>query len=179
MSPSLLTKRLQELESAGIITRDRRNGRTPEYRLTAAGEELRPVVMALGEWGNRWTDGRLEKADYDPGVLMWDIRRRIRHDELPGPRTVIQFSFPDGPRGKQEFWLIVEKGEADICLADPGFEPDIHAISPVRAFAEVWLGKRSMADAVRTGAIQLHGARTAVRHFDRWFELSIFAGSAA
>src|SRR5262245_38576659 len=49
MSPSLLSKRLKELEEAGVIVA------TPtaqpgvfDYRLTEAGEELRPVVMSLG-----------------------------------------------------------------------------------------------------------------------------------
>ena len=47
MSPSLLSKRLQQLARAGVIARTE-DGR---YVLTAAGEELRPVVEALGGWG--------------------------------------------------------------------------------------------------------------------------------
>ena len=57
MSPSLLSKRLKELEEAGVISA------TPsgqpgvmDYRLTQAGEDLRPVVMQLGFWGQRWVE---------------------------------------------------------------------------------------------------------------------------
>jgi DNA-binding HxlR family transcriptional regulator len=27
-----------------------------EYRLTQAGDELRPILLSLAEWGDRWTD---------------------------------------------------------------------------------------------------------------------------
>lgn len=174
MSPSLLSKRLQELEAAGIVEK-RRAGRVSEYRLTASGEDLRPVIMALGDWGTRWTDGRLALADYDPSVLLWDMRRRVRHEQLPAGRVVIHFNFPDGPPGKHEFWLVLEDGDADVCLNDPGFDPDIHAISRVRLLADVWLGKRRMADVIRSGELELIGPRPLVRQFDQWFSLSVFA----
>src|SRR5262245_9483391 len=49
LSRSLLTKRLRQLEMAGIVERD-----GTAYRLTAAGEDLRGVVFGLGAWGARW-----------------------------------------------------------------------------------------------------------------------------
>jgi DNA-binding HxlR family transcriptional regulator len=49
MSPSLLSKRLRTLEEAGVVRRTEEGGVT-SYTLTAAGEELRPIVMALGHW---------------------------------------------------------------------------------------------------------------------------------
>jgi DNA-binding HxlR family transcriptional regulator len=47
MSPSLLSKRLHDLTRAGIVQRHD-DGRQVAYALTAAGEELRPVVEHLG-----------------------------------------------------------------------------------------------------------------------------------
>ena len=66
MSPTLLSKRLQQLTRAGVVERTD-DGR---YVLTAAGEELRPVVEALGGWGVRWI-GELGDADLDPKLLLW------------------------------------------------------------------------------------------------------------
>lgn len=55
MSPTLLSKRLKELEEAGVITSvPTAQPGIVEYRLTEAGEDLRPVVMSLGSWGQRW-----------------------------------------------------------------------------------------------------------------------------
>lgn len=50
-----LALRLRKLEDAGVIERRRYSERPPrdEYVLTAAGEELLPVLSALREWGAR------------------------------------------------------------------------------------------------------------------------------
>src|SRR6476646_9360581 len=55
MSPALLSQRLKELETAGILYR-KRSPADPdvfEYCLTDAGRELRPIVEAFGMWGQR------------------------------------------------------------------------------------------------------------------------------
>jgi DNA-binding HxlR family transcriptional regulator len=52
----VLTSRLRSLEAAGVIRREQYETRPPrhEYRLTPAGEELRPILLALTQWGDRW-----------------------------------------------------------------------------------------------------------------------------
>jgi DNA-binding HxlR family transcriptional regulator len=49
----ILTARLRRLEEVGVIERREYSQRPPrfEYRLTPAGKELRPVIMALKQWG--------------------------------------------------------------------------------------------------------------------------------
>jgi DNA-binding HxlR family transcriptional regulator len=63
MSPTLLSKRLKELEEAGVIA-EHATGQAGivEYKLSEAGNELRGVVMALGVWGQRWVEAD-RKAD--------------------------------------------------------------------------------------------------------------------
>lgn len=52
ITPKGLTEALRELEVAGIIEREEQSGhREVWYRLTEAGEDLRPVVEAMKEWG--------------------------------------------------------------------------------------------------------------------------------
>lgn len=54
ITPSWLTQRLRELETTGIVERDRQPGRREVwYRLTPAGRDLLPVVEALSLWGLR------------------------------------------------------------------------------------------------------------------------------
>src|SRR6266481_5950268 len=64
MSPALLSKRLKDLETAGIVTRARVTGAPDlfEYRLTEAGRSLKPVIEAVGIWGQMWleTEASLE-----------------------------------------------------------------------------------------------------------------------
>ena len=101
MSRSLLATRLRTLEEAGVVRRVRtRSG--VEYRLTSAGEELRPIVVALGHWGARWIGSRLKRDQLDAGFLMWDIRRFMNVDECPEERRiVIHFRLTDAPSGEK------------------------------------------------------------------------------
>src|SRR4051794_35768137 len=71
MSPTLLSRRLQQLTRVGVIER-RTDGDDVRYVLTEAGAELRPVVEALGTWGIRWI-GELGDRDLDPKLLLWDM----------------------------------------------------------------------------------------------------------
>src|SRR3990170_8953275 len=82
MSTSLLAQRLRQLEECGVVRRTA-VGKVWEYSLTEAGEELRPIVMGLGQWGARWIGSRLRDNELDAGLLMWDIRRSVRIAELP------------------------------------------------------------------------------------------------
>ncbi|HXO03630.1 MAG TPA: helix-turn-helix domain-containing protein [Stellaceae bacterium] len=57
ISPNTLSTRLKRLEDAGIIERNFYEQHPPraEYKLTKKGEELRPVLRALLDWGRRHT----------------------------------------------------------------------------------------------------------------------------
>ncbi|HEY6514395.1 MAG TPA: helix-turn-helix domain-containing protein, partial [Burkholderiaceae bacterium] len=88
MSASLLAQRLRKLEEVGVVKRVT-SGPHAEYHLTGAGEELRPIVLALGHWGARWIGSRLRRDQLDAGFLMWDIRRFAQIDQFPRDRRVV------------------------------------------------------------------------------------------
>ncbi len=57
LSARMLTERLRELESAGLIARTPdESGVRLHYVLTTKGDELRPVLMALNRWAVRWAN---------------------------------------------------------------------------------------------------------------------------
>jgi DNA-binding HxlR family transcriptional regulator len=60
MSPNTLSMRLKRLEVVGIVERRFYEQHPPraEYLLTDKGNELRPVLRALLEWGQRHTKYR-------------------------------------------------------------------------------------------------------------------------
>jgi DNA-binding HxlR family transcriptional regulator len=53
---NMLSRRLKALVAAGLLERRAYSARPPryEYRLTAKGRDLFPVIMTLFAWGNRW-----------------------------------------------------------------------------------------------------------------------------
>jgi DNA-binding HxlR family transcriptional regulator len=174
MSPSLLSKRLTELEHAGLISSDKANG--GEYRLTEAGEDLRPVIMALGEWGQRWVESDLTLKNLDPSLLMWDMRRNLNPTPLPPKRCTIQFRYPELASGKQNWWLLVEGGHVDLCLVDPGREVDLYVTGSLRAMTAIWMGLTTVAREIDKGTVELDGDREIASSMQTWLGLSGLAG---
>lgn len=170
MSSSLLSKRLRQLERAGIIERrPRPEARGSDYQLTRAGEELAPVIAQMGVWSERWLRRPILEETPDTGLLMWWMRGTVRTDAMPGRRTVIHFRFPDAPEKLRYFWLVCP--EADLCLSDPGFGVDVTVSGSAKTVTAVWMGDLPLATALRSGAIQLEGPRQLVRGFADWFGL--------
>jgi len=177
ISRNLLTQRLASLIRAGVIERrPSEQGRGFNYYLTAAGEELRPVVQALGAWGYRWGGENLPAAKLDPVLLMWFIRRRVQVQALPRARTVVRFDFR---RPRRSFWLRIEPPAVDLCFTDEGFDVELAVDADLAALTAVWLGRLRLAEAIAAGSVRLDGDEDAGPLFARWFGLSPFADGGA
>ena len=177
MSTTLLASRLRTLEEFGVVARIG-SGRTTTYELTAAGEALRPIVMAIGHWGAEWIGSRLEPERLDVGFLMWDVRRFVRLDRVPSDRrVVVHFRFPDAKDREQDWWLVIESGRADLCRDDPGHDLTLLVDSSVRALTEVWTGERLPEDVLRSREVRVTGASRDAEAFWRWLGTSVFAPS--
>jgi hypothetical protein len=170
MSSSLLSKRLRQLEHAGIVERrGRPGGKGSEYHLTPAGQELGLVVAQIGLWSERWLRRPIFEETPDTGLLMWWMRGTVKADELPAGRTVIHFRFRGAPEKLRYFWLVLP--EADLCLTDPGFGVDITVRSDPQTLTAVWVGDLGLAAALSRRSIELEGPRQLVRSFPKWFGL--------
>lgn len=56
IAKNVLSARLKHLVAAGVLERrpSAEDAREVEYRLTASGKDLAPVLVALAQWGERW-----------------------------------------------------------------------------------------------------------------------------
>src|SRR5215468_5203691 len=72
MSPALLSRRLKELEEAGVVVRtaSAADANLFEYQLTESGRELQPLVEAFGIWGQRRIEADLSLKHLDADLLM-------------------------------------------------------------------------------------------------------------
>lgn len=128
-----------------------------EYALTAAGRELEPVIIQLGEWGARWVRSRLGAEDLDVALLMWDMHCNVRPEQFPARRVVVAFEFTDVPQSKRRWWLVSDVRAADLCVTDPGFEVDLLLISDLRTMTAIWVGDLSLTAALNCGALEAEG----------------------
>ncbi|MBS7542899.1 winged helix-turn-helix transcriptional regulator [Ancylobacter oerskovii] len=175
MSPTLLSKRLKELEQAGVVTLARKANGSVEYRLSEAGEELRPVIMGLGNWAQRWMESRLSLKNLDPSLLMWDMRRSLKVDQLPDRRCTIQFLYPELPAAQKSWWLVVEGGAVDLCNFDPGHELDLLVKSSLRSMTAIWMGLATIRSETDSGQLNIEGDPVLARSMLQWLGLSAFA----
>ncbi len=175
MSPTLLSKRLKELQLAGVISAKADAKGLTSYHLTEAGKELRAVVMAVGGWGQRWVESRLSLRNLDPSLLMWDMRRNLVPEPLPLHRCTIHFLYPELRVASQNWWLVVTAGEVDLCNADPGFEVDLLVRGPLRSMTAVWMGLTDVAQEVNAGRLNVDGDPAIARAMQIWLGLSPFS----
>ena len=163
LSRALLSRRLRQLVAAGLVRRT-----DDGYELTPAGEDLRPLVFGLAEWGARYAFGDPRPEELDPEVLMWWFHGRIDTSALDR-RAVIEIQVAD--RGRH-FWLVMEPGDVSVCYADPGFEVDALLRSDLATLYRMWEGEIELLDAVKGGSIELAGPRWITRGLPRWLQLS-------
>ena len=178
MSSALLSRRLSELQHAGIVERrPATNGRGWEYHPTEAGRELLPILEGMGYWAQRWVrDDLTADENLDPDLLMWDIRRRVTSDGMPRDRRfVVRFHYAGVSANRRRYWLVFEKGDADLCVKDPGFEVDLYVSSDIRTMVKIWLGHEAMAKALRENRLTLDGTPEDIKTFRKWYSLSGFA----
>jgi DNA-binding HxlR family transcriptional regulator len=170
MSATLLSKRLKELERAGLVINS-----GSEYRLTAAGEDMRELVMTLGFWGQRWVETRQSLQNLDPALLMWDIRRHLDPKPIPKRRCTIQFRYPERPSAQRDWWLIIEGRTIDLCWIDPGFDLDLRIETSLRTMTSIWMGLTTVSTEVSAGRMELIGDQAISRSMQQWLGLSPFA----
>jgi DNA-binding HxlR family transcriptional regulator len=176
MSPALLSQRLKELESDGIIERTPTESGLFEYRLTAAGRELKPLIEAFGIWGQRWVDAELSLQHLDVSLLMWDMRRNLDPTPMPKRRCVIQVLYPELPPAQRSWWLLVEPDiGVDLCSVDPGFDVDLYVATDLRTMTAIWMGYENVRKALSAGRMMLTGDRKLAADMQAWLGLSPFA----
>jgi DNA-binding HxlR family transcriptional regulator len=168
MSRSMLIKRLDELQRAGIIeAQPKPVGRGHTYRLTDAGADLAGVIRALGTWGERWMDVTAEQSD--PAYALWAwCQVQLDRSNLPDGRTVIAFTFPEERLSRRRFWILIEHGDAEMCLSDPGGQIDLTVEASSRAFVDWHRGARTWRDVLRTGEITVRGPQSLRRALPTW-----------
>lgn len=75
--------------------------------------------------------------------------------------------------------MVLDRGEASVCLQHPGFDPDVVVTTTTPAIAEVFQGFDTWHGAVARGAIRIDGPPALVKGFPRWFLWSPFSDVTA
>ena len=174
MSPSLLSARLKSLEKSGIVHRTTENT-SVRYKLTEAGEELMPIIWQLGTWGHRWVRSDLSQQDLDPSLLVWDIHRNLNTQFFKAKRSVIRFEFTDYLSKMRFWWLVINNGDVDVCMKDPGYDLDLTVSAELKTLTAVWMGDTSIMKAIREKSVILTGSGHLKNNIAVWLGTNYYA----
>ncbi len=168
MSRTLLTERLRTLEQAGVIqTRPRSGRRGRIYELTEAGRELWDVIQPMAAWAERWVERQPEHTD--PSFVLWAwVHVHLQRERLPEQRVVVRFEFPDQKPPHHLFWILAERGNAELCYSHPKYEHDVSIVARSQAFTRWHVGEIEWRQALRSGEIQVEGPRRLASTVHTW-----------
>lgn len=98
IAKNVLSARLRRLVEAGVLERrpSKEDAREVEYRLSDKGRDLLPVLLALAQWGQRWTGcgPGLHFVNRHTGAPLAPITVR---DVDGTPLSLRDISLADGP----------------------------------------------------------------------------------
>jgi DNA-binding HxlR family transcriptional regulator len=175
-SPTLLSRRLKQLEQEGVLERRRSaSGRSWTYHLTASGREFQPLLQALGVWGQRWSRRALAKHEVNLTLLIWALELHVVPQAFGDRRCVVRMTFTDQPEATRHWWFVNEHGGIEICVQDPGFEVDLYLASTLADMIYLYRGDLPLSRALQAERLKAHGVAWARRALPRWLPGSPFA----
>ena len=101
------------------------------------------------------------------------MHRYVAVDRLPERRVTLQFDHT-APE-KTTLWMVLDRGEASVCMQHPGWDPDVIITSSTPALAKVFAGTRTWAEAVADESVRLDGPPALVKGVQRWLLPNSFA----
>lgn len=168
ISPTLLSRRLDSLEAAGLVIKKKIQGQKGHaYFPSESCKELLPIILAVGEWGLRWARTNLTSKDYDVVLLVLYLERSIVPDALPRAETVIRFRFTD-MSAQSSWWMVVDGGAIETCDNDPGKDVDVFITTTVKTMADIWLGLKTYRKAIADEEMSIVGPGALVNSVSSW-----------
>lgn len=176
-SPTLLSRRLKQLQAEGIVERYRSDdGHGWLYRLTPAGQEFVPIVLALGIWGQRWSRRTLMENEVDLGLLLWALERGAHPACFGKARTIVEFELNDQPASKRHWWFLNENGSCELCLKPPDRDAQLYVRVSLPDLIRIWRGDLALATALGDARLRLDGSARLRKAFPEWLGVATLAG---
>jgi DNA-binding HxlR family transcriptional regulator len=165
LAPNLLTRRLRELEKAGVVARDRLPdpARVPVYRLTRRGRGLEPVLHAMLQWGRPLLGDPRGRDDLRVALTVMALRALSRPEDAAGVEAVFEFRIEG-----QVFQALVAERHMEL-LVGSQHPPDVVATAEAVVLADVAAGRADALEALSAGTLRLEGEPDALAHFVRIF----------
>lgn len=161
ITASVLTGRVAQLQTAGVVAYDRRLG---EYALTDAGRGLLPVLESLCRWA-LMVPGHDPSRFISPSALMISMGTTLMRGRTAKRKALAGFDF-----GGEAFEMRLHGGQLEtVLVAQP--EAQFVLSGSGNALAAAVYGKTLLTGLIRKKTIRACGDQVAAQAFVRLFEL--------
>jgi DNA-binding HxlR family transcriptional regulator len=166
IGPDILSQRIRELETGGLVERRilAPPSRTRLYALTARGQQLEPVILALGRFGSvaPFPDGQ---SGFGPDAAILALKTLFDPDAVPDAHIEVELRIGDWTYSLRvaEGTLHVERG--------PDNGPDAVITAEASPLAAVLWHGLSLETALESEAIAVSGDRRVAQEFLTLFPL--------
>lgn len=164
MAPNLLTTRLRELESAGLVRRRRLQppAASHVYELTENARGLQTALLELSRWGVQFLGSPREDEAFQLEWLLPAMEELADRDAARGVQETYEFRI-DGAA----FWVRVDDGDVKVRPGHAPDEVDLVIESDVATLIGLGFGTMSGKEAKASGRHRVVGdpkkARRALR----------------
>ncbi len=143
IATNLLVERLNELERAGLVTREAAPPpvATTLFRLTQRGKDLEPVIAALGRWGAPLLSSHPGQEEFCDHWVILPLRLYVR-DKSPRERPV-----RIGLRAGQELVTIETAGDGSVRVqSGKAADPDARIEGTPQQILALLTGRAKLVD---------------------------------
>jgi DNA-binding HxlR family transcriptional regulator len=152
IASNLLAERLRELEHAGVIAREDAPPpiATTLFRLTARGEQLRPVLQDLFRWGLPLMSEQKPDDAVRSHWLAGALEAMLTDRQPDAPPVTVELQTGDQP-------IVLEARDGAIhARTGPAEDADVTLTGPPKPVLVLLLGLRELAD-TKAGGVTYHG----------------------
>ncbi|QBS39484.1 winged helix-turn-helix transcriptional regulator [Nocardia sp. CS682] len=175
IGPNLLAARLQMLTEHGVIQRESvsGDGRGVQYRLTASGEALRPVIIGLASWGLSHI------SSYEQDGLVRSEWGRLALEAMitVGPPPEVDESY-EFRIGDEVFHVLCENGTARVVDGSPD-DPALVVTADPETFIRIGTEQLGILDAMLSGNLTVSGDSTSLSRCLRLLDLELTSTTQA
>ncbi len=165
--PSLLSRRLKEMQTAGIISKTvlPPPAASMVYQLTDAGKALEPILYVLGRWGAQFGRAPRPTDAIRPEWIVFALHSIFRPDAANGARISAELRLPEGT-----FHLAVKNGALTAGLGSRA-QSDLVLTGDRTPVLGVLMGRLTLREATLGGKMKVQGDRKVLHRLLELFEL--------
>src|SRR5450631_304936 len=163
VSPNVLTQRLRDLETAGVVRREVLDppASVTIYELTVRGRSLEPILLELGRWGRQ--EPLTTSNELSVNALILALKTVF------DPAAAIVATFALRVNGE---WFRATAGDDSIDIIRARTEqPTVTFETDVTTLRCVAFGREPVTEAERDGRLTVVGDRRTARRFARMFQV--------